>query len=33
MPLYKDVCDLEITGDDDPDILVDKILDEVKKNG
>lgn len=33
LPLYKEVCDLNVLVDSSPEAAADKILDEVKKNG
>ena len=33
LPLYKEVCDLDVLVDSSPEAAAEKILDEVKKNG
>ncbi len=33
LPLYKEVCDLDILVDSTPEVAAEKILNEVKKNG
>lgn len=33
IPLYKEVCDIEISNTERPAVLIQKIIDEVKKNG